>query len=101
MCTAGSGSTSRRWKLLKRSPRSSAGRNPVSFSPGSGEMLRMMLGISDCERAAPGAAEHEPALDAEVAPQGFQIGDQMRGGVVAQFPERARASRATLVVDHD
>lgn len=43
------------------------------------------LRIVEPERAAPGAAKHMPALDAQVLADAFEIGDQGIDGVVGQF----------------
>ena len=60
----------------------------------------MRLRIGQRQGAAPGAAEQQPALDAEEAPQRLDVGDQVRGGVVAQLAQRAGAAGAALVEDH-
>src|SRR2546421_12346471 len=41
------------------------------------DAVRMRLGVSQAERAAPRATEHLPALDAEVLAQLFDVGHQV------------------------
>ena len=56
--------------------------------------------IRERERAAPRAAEHEPAIDAETAAQPLHVRDEMPGGVGLERGMRAAASRAALI-EHD
>ena len=49
-----------------------------------GHPLRVPLGVGGGQRAAPGRAEHQPALQPEVLAQQFDVGDQVVGGVVLQ-----------------
>ena len=46
--------------------------------------LGMRLGVSERERRAPGAAEHLPALDAEMLAQPLHVVDEMPGGVLLE-----------------
>jgi hypothetical protein len=62
---------------------------------------RVRLRIRECERRAPRAAEHEPALDAEHRAQPLDVGDEMRGRVVGDVGERHRAAGAALIEQHD
>ena len=57
------------------------------------------LGVGQRQRGAPGAAEQQPAVDAEMAAQGLDVGDQVLGGVVLQAAERTRPAGAALVED--
>ena len=54
-----------------------------------GHALGVRLRVGERERAAPRAAEHLPALDAEVLAQPLDVGDEVPGGVVL---ERTRAA---------
>ena len=68
--------------------------------------IRVALGVGQRERRAPRAAEDLPLLDAEVAPQQLDVGDQVPGGVEAQVGVgRAHVGRglpaAALVEQHD
>jgi hypothetical protein len=63
--------------------------------------LRVGLGVGERERAAPGAAEHQPAVDGEGFSQGLDVGDQVLGGVVGELAQRRRAARSALVEQHD
>ena len=63
--------------------------------------LRVMLRVGQCQCGAPRTAEHHPALDAQVLAQGFDVLDQVRRGVVAQFAERGGASCTALVKNDD
>ena len=46
-----------------------------------GDTLGMGLRVGQGEGAAPGAAEHLPAIDAEVGAQALDVLNQMPGGV--------------------
>ena len=59
----------------------------------------MRLGIGQRQGGAPGAAEEQPFLNAEEAPQRLDVLDQMRRGVGAQLAQGARAAGAALVED--
>jgi hypothetical protein len=61
----------------------------------------MRFAVSEREGAAPRAAEHEPALDLEVLPQPLDIGDEVRGRVLLQLPERRGAARPALIENYD
>jgi hypothetical protein len=61
----------------------------------------MRFAVGERERAAPRAAENEPAVDAQVPAQPLDVGDEMRRGVVPQFAERRGTPRPALVEDHD
>src|SRR5262249_54099354 len=63
--------------------------------------LGMLFGVGDGERRAPGAAEHDPAVDAEMAAQPLEVGDQVRRGVVGDLAEWLGAAGAALVEDDD
>ena len=58
---------------------------------------RMRLCIGQRQRAAPGAAEHQPALDTQQDAQPLDVGDQVPGRVVVQRSMGARAAAAALV----
>src|SRR5438874_13531940 len=57
----------------------------------------MRLGVSECQRAAPGAAKHQPPLYSKVFAYLFDIGDEMPGSVVFKRGVRSALSGATLV----
>src|SRR3954462_7298848 len=61
----------------------------------------MRLGVGERERAAPRPSEHEPAIDAEVYAQGFDVGHQVPGGVVDQRGVRLALAATALVEEHD
>ncbi len=61
----------------------------------------MLLRIGQRQRRTPGATEHDPAFDAEVRADRFDVGDQMPGRVVFEFGMRRRLAGATLVEQHD
>ena len=61
----------------------------------------MRLRVGEPERRAPRAAEHQPALDAEVLAQLLHVRDQVPGGVVDQTGVRPAASAAALIEQHD
>jgi hypothetical protein len=62
---------------------------------------RMMLGIGQCEGGAPGAAEHEPAIDAEMRAQLLHVLDQMRRRIVLDLAQWLGPAAAALVENHD
>src|SRR4029078_3801979 len=59
--------------------------------------LRMGFAIGKCERAAPGAPEHDPAFDAQRFAQALDVADQMSGGVVDELAIRCGAPGAALI----
>ena len=61
----------------------------------------MRLRVGEAERRAPRAAEHQPALDAEVLAQLLHVRDQMPGRVVDQTGVRPAAPAAALIEQHD
>ena len=61
------------------------------------DAFRMRLGVSQRQRAAPGASEHQPALDAQLLAQPFYVHHQVGGAVVAQLAARRGAAAAALV----
>jgi hypothetical protein len=65
------------------------------------DAIGVLLRVRERERAAPRAAEHLPALDAEVLAQRFHVGDQVPGGVVFERRMRSAATAAALVEEHD
>ncbi len=73
--------------------------NAAQHEPGA--VLGMRFAVRQRERAAPRAAEHQPALDAEVPAQPFDVGYQVRRRVVAQLTERRRAPGPALVENDD
>ena len=66
-----------------------------------GHPLRVGLRIGQRQGGAPAAAEHLPAVDAEVLAQFLDVGHQVPGGVVHQIGMRRGAARAALVEQHD
>jgi hypothetical protein len=124
MCTAGSGSTVGRQEVaalglgqdLGEAPpglgedQAHAGEEPVDFGAAAQEdaaqdqardPLGVGLGIGQRQGRAPGAAEHEPARDAQLRAQPLHVGDQVPGRVVGQLAQRRRAPGAALVEDDD
>src|SRR6185369_3495726 len=63
--------------------------------------IRMMLAVCDGERRSPGAAEHDPFVDAQVLAQPLQVVDELGRRVVLDATQRLRAAGAALVVDDD
>jgi hypothetical protein len=68
--------------------------------------MRGVLRIGQRQRADPGAAGHQPALDAEMLAQGFDIGQQVGGGVGGEIGCRitrrgCAAAALALVQQHD
>src|SRR5262245_40021602 len=61
----------------------------------------MVFGIGDRKRRAPGAAEHHPAIEAEVAAQLLEVGDQMQRRIICDLAEGLRTTGAALVEDDD
>ena len=59
--------------------------------------LRMRLGIGERQRRAPGAAEHQPLLEAAHLSQPLDVGDQMPGRVGLQAGVGRRLAAAALV----
>ena len=55
----------------------------------AGHALRVRLRVGERQRGAPGAAEQQPAVDAQMRAQHLDIGDQVGGGVGLQPAERA------------
>lgn len=70
------------------------------------DLLRVSVGVGQAEGRAPGESENEPAINAEVLAEMFDIGDEVRGGVggevsVRFFRERSAASAAPLIEEDD
>ncbi len=61
------------------------------------DALRVGLRIGERQRRSPGAAEHQPLLDAGHFAQPLDIGHQMPGGVVVQTGVRTGAATAALI----
>ena len=61
----------------------------------------MMLGIGQRQRAAPRAAEYQPAFYVQMLAQQLHVRDQMRRGVVFQFAQRRGAPGATLIENNN
>src|SRR5260221_7272670 len=59
--------------------------------------LRVGFRVGKAKRAAPGPSEHQPALDAEVFAQPFDVGHQVPGGVLDQAGARTAAPAAPLI----
>ena len=66
-----------------------------------GHAIGMLLGVGEPERAAPRAAEDEPALDAEVHAKRFDVRDQMPGRVVGERRVRLALAATALIEEHD
>ena len=67
----------------------------------AGAALRMRLAVGQCQRRTPGAAKHQPALNAHQLTQALDVGHQVRRGVVAGLAQRGRLPGAALVKQHD
>ncbi len=92
----------RSWRMPCRNQSNSAGRaRKMPRSTSAEAALRVRLGIGERQRRAPRAAEHQPAVDAAGAAQPFEVGDEVRRGVVGELGERRRAPGAALVEQHD
>jgi hypothetical protein len=65
-----------------------------------GDALGMRLGIGQRQGAAPGAAEHLPAFDAEMFADALHVGHQMPSGVVVQRGV-GRAGPTAALVEQD
>src|SRR5699024_4109427 len=61
----------------------------------------MCLRVGQREGGTPGTAEHVPALDVELLAQLLDVGDQVLGSVLSDFPQRRGASGPALVEDDD
>jgi hypothetical protein len=61
----------------------------------------MRLSIGECQRRAPGAAEHQPFVEAGHLAQAFDIGDEVPGRVGFERGVRRRLSTAALVEQDD
>src|SRR5687767_6124100 len=61
----------------------------------------MRLRVGEGERTAPGAAEHQPALDAELLAQLLDVVDQVPGGVVFEAGVGRALAAAALVQQND
>src|SRR5450631_4258634 len=59
--------------------------------------LRIGLGVGKPKRAAPRPSEHQPALDAQMLAQAFDVGHEVPGGVLDQAGARAAAAAAPLI----
>ncbi len=66
-----------------------------------GDAFRMGLRIGESQRAAPGSAEYQPALDAQMLAQPLDVRDQVPGGVLDQAGARPAAAAAALIEHHD
>src|SRR6266566_9272893 len=62
--------------------------------------IGMSLGVSKCQRAAPGAAEHLPGIDAKMFAQLLDVGNQMPGGVLFKARVGSAPTRAALIEKH-
>ena len=60
----------------------------------------MGLRIGQCQRGAPGAADHHPALKGKFLADRFHVRDQMRQRVVFATVLRAAATGAALIEQH-
>ena len=61
----------------------------------------MRLPIGQREGGPPGTAKNQPAINAQMTAQAFDVLDQMRCGVVRDVAERARPTTAALIKDDD
>lgn len=83
---------------------------PVKLGLGHGEdaaqgqgldAVGMGLGVEQREAGAPGAAEDDPALDAERLADALDVGNEVPGGVGLHGGVGRRAAAAALVEEHD
>src|SRR5271167_4316558 len=65
------------------------------------DAFRVGLGVGECQRAAPGSAEYQPAFDAKMLAKPLEIGYQVPGGVFDQTCARTAAAAAALIEHHD
>ena len=65
------------------------------------DALGMRLGIGERQRRAPGAAEHQPFVEAAHLAQPLDVGDEMPGRVGLQRGMRRRLAAAALVEQDD
>ena len=65
------------------------------------DAIGMRLGIGERQRRAPGAAEHQPFVEAAHLAQPLDVGDQMPGGVGVERGVGRRLSAAALVEQDD
>ena len=63
--------------------------------------LRMSGRVRQRERRAPRAAEHDPAIDVQMAAQGFDVAHQMLRRVLVHARCRRRTPGAALIEQHD
>ena len=61
----------------------------------------MCLCVRERQGAAPGAAEYEPATDAQMRAQLLEVRKQVRRSIVRQFAVRDGAARAALIEQDD
>src|SRR5262245_24142534 len=61
----------------------------------------MTLRVCERQRRTPGAAEHQPLIDAQVLAQCFHVSDEMPRRVVDEAGMRAAATAAALVEQDD
>ena len=66
----------------------------------AGDAMRVRAGVFEREQTAPGAAEHDPALDRQRCADALDVGDEVGGGIGAQAAERRAATAAALVEEH-
>ena len=67
----------------------------------AGRTRGVRLRVGQRQRRTPRAAEHQPALDPRERTHGFDVRDQVCGGVVAQLAERRRLAGTALVEQDD
>src|SRR5439155_5869183 len=80
--------------LLREEGSDAAAEQPVELGAAAGrnaeqdelaDPARVLFGIRKRQRAAPGAAKHEPPLDSDVLAQQLDVGDEIRGAVVCEI----------------
>jgi hypothetical protein len=61
----------------------------------------MSLGVSESQRTAPRTTEDDPAIDMEVAPKLFNVGDEIPGSILFQASMGGRFAASPLVKEDD
>ncbi len=63
--------------------------------------MRIRLAIGEPQRAAPRAAENQPAVNLKVLAQLLDVGNQLDRVVAERLADRCRSACAALIEQHD